>query len=73
MQLVAWKMGDEADNAQYYCEEARKAAEQAAGSAGFDGTAASVSAVDTHDLTGAGVGKKSTVYEPAGCDCAEDG
>lgn len=53
--------GDEADNAQYYCEEARKAAEQAAGSAGFDGTAASVSAVDTHDLTGAGVGKKSTV------------
>ena len=53
--------GDEADNAQYYCEEARKAAEQAAGSAGFDGTAASVSAGDTHDLTGAGVGKKSTV------------
>lgn len=53
--------GDEADNAQYYCEEARKAAEQAAGSAGFDGTAASVSAVDTYDLTGAGVGKKSTV------------
>lgn len=55
--------GDEADNAQYYCEEARKAAEQAAGSAGFDGTAASVSAVDTHDLTGAGVGKKSTVQD----------
>ena len=55
--------GDEADNAQYYCEEARKAAEQAAGSAGFDGPAASVSAVDTHDLTGAGVGKKSTVQD----------
>ena len=53
--------GDEADNAQYYCEEARKAAEQAAGSAGYDGTAASVSAVDTHNLTGAGAGKKSTV------------
>lgn len=53
--------GDETDNAQYYCEEARKAAEQAAGSVGFDGTAASVSAVDTHNLTGAGAGKKSTV------------
>lgn len=53
--------GDETDNAQYYCEEARKAAEQAAGSVGFDGTAASVSAVDTHNLTGAGPGKKSTV------------
>ena len=53
--------GDETDNAQYYCEEARKAAEQAAGSVGFDGTASSVSAVDTHNLTGAGAGKKSTV------------
>ena len=53
--------GDETDNAQYYCEEARKAAEQAAGSAGYDGTASSVAAVDTHDTTGAGVGKKSTV------------
>ena len=53
--------GDETDNAQYYCEEARKATEQAAGSVGFDGTASSVSAVDTHNLTGAGAGKKSTV------------
>lgn len=53
--------GDTTDNAQYYCEEARKAAEQAAGSSGYDGTAASVSAVDTYDLTGSGTGKKSTV------------
>lgn len=53
--------GDETNNAQYYCEEARKAAEQAAGSAGYDGTASSVTATDTHDIIGAGAGKKSTV------------
>lgn len=53
--------GDETDNAQYYCEEARKAAEQAAGSAGYDGTASSVAVTDTHDIIGVGAGKKSTV------------
>ena len=53
--------GDTSDNAKYYCEEARKAAETASGAAGFDGTAATVSAIDTQDLTGVGKGKKSTV------------
>ena len=42
--------GDTTDNAKHYCEEARKAAEQAAGSANFDGTANTVTAVDTHGL-----------------------
>ena len=72
-----WAIGGEGferNNAKYFSDqskryavggveegEARKAAEQAAGSAGYDGTAASVSAVDTHNLTGAGAGKKSTV------------
>lgn len=53
--------GDTSDNAKYYCEEARKAAETASGAAGFDGTAATVSAIDTQDLTGVGKDKKSTV------------
>lgn len=53
--------GDVSDNAKYYCEEARKAAETASEAAGFDGTAATVSAIDTQDITGAGKGKKSTV------------
>ncbi len=38
------------DNAQYYCQQAKEAAEQAAGSVGFDGTAESVSAADSHAL-----------------------
>lgn len=49
--------GDTTDNAKHYCEEARKAAEQAAGSAGFDGTANTVTATDTQGLVGSKGGK----------------
>ena len=49
--------GDLNDNAKYYCEEARKAAEQAAGNASFDGTADTVKATDTQGLVGSKGGK----------------
>lgn len=42
-------------------ESAERAEQIAEGLGGFDGTATSVSAIDTHNLTGAGAGKKSTV------------
>lgn len=42
--------GDTEDNAKYYCQQAQAAAEQATGAAGFDGTAATVSAIDTQGV-----------------------
>ena len=42
--------GDTEDNAKYYCGQAQAAAEQAAGSAAYDGTATSVKATDTQGL-----------------------
>lgn len=64
--------GGSADDARQYAEaastsavnadaSAKRAEEIAEGLGGFDGSASSVSAVDTHNLTGAGAGKKSTV------------
>lgn len=42
--------GDTEDNAKYYCQQAQAAAEQATGAAGFDGTASTVSAIDTQGV-----------------------
>lgn len=42
--------GDTEDNAKYYCKQAQAAAEQATEVAGFDGTASTVSAIDTHGV-----------------------
>ena len=64
--------GGSAEKAKQYAEaastsaanadaSAKRAEEIAEGLGGFDGSASSVSAVDTHNLTGAGAGKKSTV------------
>ena len=64
--------GSSADDARRYAEaastsavnadaSAKRAEEIAEGLGSYDGTAASVTAVDTHDFTGAGAGKKSTV------------
>lgn len=64
--------GGSADDARRYAEaastsavnadaSAKRAEEIAEGLGSYDGTAASVTAVDTHDFTGAGAGKKSTV------------
>lgn len=64
--------GGSADDARQYAEaastsavnadaSAKRAEEIAGGLGSYDGTAASVTAVDTHDFTGTGAGKKSTV------------
>lgn len=42
--------GDTEDNAKYYCQQAQAAAEQATEVAGFDGTASTVSAIDTQGV-----------------------
>lgn len=42
--------GDTEDNAKYYYQQAQAAAEQATGAAGFDGTASTVSAIDTQGV-----------------------
>lgn len=42
--------GDTEDNAKYYCQQAQAAAEQATGAVGFDGTASTVSAIDTQGI-----------------------
>lgn len=64
--------GGSADDARQYAEaastsavnadaSAKRAEEIAEGLGSYDGTAASVTAVDTHNFTGTGAGKKSTV------------
>lgn len=42
--------GDTEDNAKYYCQQAQAAAEHATGAVGFDGTASTVSAIDTQGI-----------------------
>lgn len=57
--------GSSADDARRHAEaastSAKRAEEIAEGLGSYDGTAASVTAVDTHDFAGAGAGKRSTV------------
>ena len=60
--------GDTEDNAKYYCQQAQAAAEQATGAAGFDGTAATVSAIDTQ---GGAVRKASGTGHVTITDAAE--
>ena len=52
--------GDTKDNAKYYCQKAQAAAEQAAGSAAYDGTATSVKATDTQGLVVSAGGDSNT-------------
>ena len=52
--------GDTKDNAKYYCQQAQAAAEQAAGSAAYDGTATSVKATDTQGLVVSAGGDSNT-------------
>lgn len=52
--------GDTEDNAKYYCQQAQAAAEQAAGSAAYDGTATSVKATDTQGLVVSAGGDSNT-------------
>ncbi|MCB7067077.1 hypothetical protein LI031_24755, partial [Enterocloster citroniae] len=54
--------GDTEDNAKYYFQQAQAAAEQATEVVGFDGTAATVSAIDTHGVavrSASGIGRVS--------------
>lgn len=60
--------GDTEDNAKYYCQQAQAAAEQATEVAGFDGTASTVSAIDTQ---GVAVRKASGTGHVTMTDAAE--
>ncbi|WP_152649080.1 hypothetical protein, partial [Clostridium sp. FS41] len=61
--------GDAEDNAKYYFQQAQAAAEQATEVVGFDGTAATVSAIDTH---GAAVRSASGIGRVTMDDAGDD-